>query len=365
LKKILFFLPSSVTGKKQLMGTEKNAITIINNINREKYELSVAIMKVKENLNRISLNKENIHNLDSSRALFSFYRCYKIINKVKPDIVFSFMHHVNIMVIATRLFNPEVKKFIARESNIPSLDNEELKYSKIHKLLYKLFYKYYDVIICQSKEMQSDILSYASIPIEKTIVIPNAIDVGKIQESLKDAPDTYNNKWINILAVGRLTYQKGFDMLLNAFSLIKLDNFHLTIIGIGPDEEKLRSLSNKLKISNKVTFLGFQNQTYKYMKHADIFSLPSRYEGFPNVVLESCASGLPVVAFNCPGGIDEIIDDGLNGFKVMPGNIESFAKNLIKASKTKFNSNKIIDSIKTKFDLKKIINQYEEILDLE
>ena len=99
------------------------------------------------------------------------------------------------------------------------------------------------------------------------------------------------------------------------------------------------------------------------MKHADVFAFTSRYEGFPNVLLESCASGLPVVAFNCPGGINEIIKDGINGFKVEAGNIESFAKHLIKASKTKFNSKKIIESIKYEYELRNIINQYEKIID--
>ena len=131
-----------------------------------------------------------------------------------------------------------------------------------------------------------------------------------------------------------------------------------------PDEQKLKRQATKLKISNKVSFLGFKNPPYEYMKHADVFALTSRYEGFPNVVLESCAVGCPVVAFNCPGGIEEIIDNGINGFKVTPGNIEFYARSLIKASETKFDSNEIINSTRKKFGLKKIISQYEEILDI-
>ena len=196
------------------MGTEKNAITIINNINKEKYELSVAIINVKENLNHISLDKENIYDLGSKRALFSLYGCYKIIKKLKPDIVFSFMHHINIVVGLTRLFNFEVNKFIARESNIPSLDNQNLKFSKFQKLLYKLFYKYFDVVICQSQEMQDDIISYAGIPKEKTIIISNAIDVEKIQNYVKDIPDIYNNKCININKI-----------IINNITTINVDRF--------------------------------------------------------------------------------------------------------------------------------------------
>jgi len=363
LKKILFFLPSSVSVETSILGTEKNAITLINEINRKKYQLSVAIINIKDNVDSLNLKPNKIHNLNSSRTLFSFFRCYSIIKKEKPDIVFSFMHHINIVVGIARMYNFQISKFIARESNIPSLDNKKLKFSKIHQLLYKLFYKNYDVIVCQSKDMQRDILSYASVPKEKTIIIPNAIDVNKINQKIRGSSNQFNEKLINVLAVGRLTYQKGFDMLLKAFSLIKISNFHLTIIGRGPDEEELKNLTNKLQIGARVTFLGFQNNPYKYMAHADVLAFTSRYEGFPNVLLESCATGLPVVAFNCPGGINEIIEDGINGFKVNSGDIESFARHLVKATKTKFIKNKVINSVKYKYDTKKIISQYENIID--
>ena len=99
------------------------------------------------------------------------------------------------------------------------------------------------------------------------------------------------------------------------------------------------------------------------MAHADVLAFTSRYEGFPNVLLESCACGLPIVGFNCPGGVNEIIKDGINGFKVKAGNIKTFAKYLVKSSKMKFNSRKIIDSVKNEYSLEKIIGQYESIID--
>ena len=363
MKKILFFLPSSVSIETGILGTEKNAITLINEINRKKYQLSVAIINIKDNVDSLNLKPNKIHNLNSSRTLFSFFRCYSIIKKEKPDIVFSFMHHINIVVGIARMYNFQISKFIARESNIPSLDNKKLKFSKIHQLLYKLFYKNYDVIVCQSKDMQRDILSYASVPKEKTIIIPNAIDVNKINQKIRGSSNQFNEKLINVLAVGRLTYQKGFDMLLKAFSLIKISNFHLTIIGMGPNEKELKNLTNKLQIGARVTFLGFKNNPYKYMAHADVLAFTSRYEGFPNVLLESCATGLPVVAFNCPGGINEIIKDGINGFKVEVGDIEAFAKHLIKVSKMKFNSKQVVESVKYEYELRNIINQYEKTID--
>ena len=95
------------------MGTEKNAITLINEINRKKYQLSVAVINIKDNVDFINLKPNKIHNLNSRRALFSFFRCYNIIRKEKPVIVFSFMHHINIIVGATRMFNFQISKFFS------------------------------------------------------------------------------------------------------------------------------------------------------------------------------------------------------------------------------------------------------------
>jgi len=363
MKKVLFFLPSSVSIPTELCGTEQNAVTIINRINRKKYHVTIAVINIKENVSNIELGPSAIHNLNSNRTLFALFKCYRIIKRIKPDIVFSFMHHINLIIGALHVFNLQTGKLIARESNIPSIDNKKLKFSLIHQLLYKLFYKNYDVIICQSEDMQRDLIKYASLPKEKTIIIPNAIDINNIHQRIRHSPNQFNNTFYNILAIGRLNYQKGFDLLLEAYSLINDSCFHLTIIGKGPDEIMLKNLARKLGVINKVTFLGFQDNPYKYMAHADVLAFTSRNEGFPNVLLESCACGLPIVGFNCPGGINEIIKDGVNGFKVKAGDTKTLAKYLVKTSKMKFNSRNIIDSVKYKYRIEKIIDQYESIID--
>ena len=101
----------------------------------------------------------------------------------------------------------------------------------------------------------------------------------------------------------------------------------------GEEKEKLLNLSKELNIEDRVHFLGFQKNPYKYMAQADLLILSSRYEGLPNVVLEANTCGLPVVAYNCPGGTREIIKDGLNGFLVECGNIDELAYKIEEAIK--------------------------------
>ena len=99
-------------------------------------------------------------------------------------------------------------------------------------------------------------------------------------------------------------------------------------------EKKLKKLASELGLSTQVAFKGFVQNPYPYMAQADLFVLSSRYEGCPNAVLEAMACGTPVVAFRCKGGMDEIIDDGVNGWLAEPENVVDFATAVEKAAKT-------------------------------
>lgn len=202
-----------------------------------------------------------------------------------------------------------VKK-IARESNLPSLYEK----NPLAKMLYKLCYKNYDVIIVQSDDMLTDLTLKMGIPDSKVVKINNPLDIKVIREmsSLK-LEHSYPKHKVNLLTIGRLTYQKGFDILINAFSKISNDNFHLTIVGTGEEKEKLTQQVNLLGLRQKITFIPSTENPYALMKHADVFISSSRWEGYPNVVIESLACGTPVVANNYPGGINEIIHEK-NGF---------------------------------------------------
>ena len=133
-----------------------------------------------------------------------------------------------------------------------------------------------------------------------------------------------------IISIGRYAYQKGYDLLLRAWAEIEKDypDWQLTIYGMG-NQYPLRSQMRILGIDpDRCLLNGPVNDVIKEYLNSSLFVLPSRFEGFGLVIIEAMSCGVPVVAFNCPMGPDEIISDGEDGFLVPVGDIHALADKL-------------------------------------
>ncbi|GBE02658.1 N-acetylgalactosamine-N, N'-diacetylbacillosaminyl-diphospho-undecaprenol4-alpha-N-acetylgalactosaminyltransferase [bacterium BMS3Abin08] len=134
-----------------------------------------------------------------------------------------------------------------------------------------------------------------------------------------------------IVTVGRLVYQKGFDILLKAFHMMRGQvRSRLLIIGDGAEREGLVNLAKQLNISKDTIFAGYKSNPYRYMRESTVFCSASRYEGFSIVILEAMVLGLPVIATDCPSGPAEILDSGRHGILVPPEDPEAIADKLLR-----------------------------------
>ncbi|QQQ28478.1 glycosyltransferase [Chryseobacterium indoltheticum] len=349
---VMFILPDLETG-----GAERIVTTIANHLSRDRFEPKILLLRkkggyldfLKKDIEIIDLNIERIRN-SLKPILSQIYRR-------KPDIVFSGFGEVNAYLsLFIKLF-PKIK-FIARETNVVSehVTRKEIKF-------FYNFYNNYQQIIAQSDDMMNDLVHNFNIKKHKITKINNPVDFDFINEKLliSTKPESFQYNYKNVVAIGNLSARKGFDNLLKVFSRLKNEKIILHILGDGRDRELLNQMKDFLGLK-KVVFHGRQENPYQFLKFADLFILSSRYEGFPNVLLEAGACGTYSLANNCRGGINEIIQDRINGEISDIENHEDFSQKIMQILHQSYDQDAIKNSIKSRFSKEIILDRYEKIL---
>ena len=189
------------------------------------------------------------------------------------------------------------------------------------------------VIVCPAAAMVEDCVSFYGCARTKLRVIPNGVDIEAVDRARAEAPA---HPWATqdiplVVGMGRLCPQKGFDVLLRAFAIAARVNAdaRLLILGKGADGPRLVAEAAALGMGDRVDFPGWLPNPLAILSRAAAFVLSSRYEGFPNGVLEAMACGAPVVATDCPSGPREILDGG-TGMLVPVDDAEAMASALVR-----------------------------------
>jgi len=275
----------------------------------------------------------------------------RAIRKSRPDAVIAFLERMNILTLmATIGLKIPV---IVSERNHPAFNT-----SKFLSLSRQAVYKMSACLVLQTH----DAGAFFSSSIPKS-VIPNPILVPEYPAPVLKSEASSQT----LVAMGRLCSQKGFDFLLNAFAPLgnKFPDWVLEIWGEGAQRGNLENLRDELGLRERVRFPGLTKEHYKTMAEADIFVLSSRYEGFPNVLGEAMACGLPVVSFDCPSGPSEMIQDGVNGLLVPPENIQELSSSLERLMASVELRNTLGEQarkITESYSLDKIVQSWEELI---
>jgi GalNAc-alpha-(1->4)-GalNAc-alpha-(1->3)-diNAcBac-PP-undecaprenol alpha-1,4-N-acetyl-D-galactosaminyltransferase len=275
---------------------------------------------------RAAIKVRNLR-LPSDRSKNAFQAAARTLKKVlvlrsaiaslKPDVIVSFMDYANILtLLATRRLGIPV---IVSERIDPSL----YKIGSMWEFLRRRTYPAASAVVCQT---QATLQRFQQKMPLRGCVIPNPVVMPYLtrSRSAQDQPErTYS-----IVAMGRLVPQKGFDLLINAFSQIseRHSEWVLKIAGSGPLQQELQQQAAKLNLKHRVILTGALEDPFALLTAADLFVLSSRFEGFPNALCEAMACGLPVISFDCPAGPREIIRDGVDGLLVDPENVGALAE---------------------------------------
>lgn len=345
-------------------GAERMMVNILNHFSSKGDDIHLIIFKNIGTLKALLDANIMIHDLEASSVKKSIPKCLRTIYTIKPDSVFAGIGHVNIalapFIPLMRWLLPQTR-WISRETNIVSMENEKGKYPKLFNFLYRNVYHYYDVIIAQSEDMKKDLALHYPKVVKRISVINNPINIEEVEALAEEPIDfTFDPKMINLVSVGTLRKRKRHDLLLQ--TLLKLpQNYCLVIVGSGEEEVSLKALTSRLGLEKRVVFEGHKTNPYPYMKQADLFVLTSEHEGFPNVLLEANSVGTPVVAFACPGGITEIIEEGINGVSVSNGDVSALAQTIQMVVDETFIKSKVIASVKGRYSHEIIMEKYEKV----
>ncbi len=362
-------------------GNETFMFNLVTNLSREKFEiLFVLFNREGENAHLIPQDIKVIDlgmPIPPQYELFNIYFILKLailFRQFKPNIIFSTSGYPNILTILAKSFAFIKSTLIIREITARTKLFESDKLYKIKIWVYKYLYQKADIIVAPSPYIFKNLQSFIPLSEKRFHLVPNFISEESLKKNLLVdlVLNQYNLKLDRpvIMSIARLTQEKGIDLGITAFAkLTKEIPCYYWIVGNGPQEKQLKELTKTLCIEDSVCFLGYQKNPHVFLQHANIFLLPSRFEGFSNALLEAMYMGIPCIVTRYDEYISEFINDRF-GILAEKDDVVS----LTKAMKTLINSPDLQrklgqmaqKKIKENHMSPIIINQFERIfLDLE
>jgi len=242
----------------------------------------------------------------------------KVSNMLKRVLLLrKLFHHEKFDAVYSFLEAAGLPSTLASTETIVSVRDNPAALPRIYRSLIPYIYPRAKKVVACSKAIEDSLTT--DYGLKNTTAIYNAIDIQKAEKlSLEKIQETD----AFILAVGRLHKQKGFDYLIEAFAASTAkENLSLIILGEGEERDSLNTLIQKHHLEDKVFLKGSVKNPFAYYSKAQFFTLSSRHEGFPNILIEALACRCPCISFDCPTGPSEIIQHHENGILVEAENI--------------------------------------------
>ncbi len=310
------------------------------------------------------------------KLMMSFHLLWKYLHQEKPKILMTTLDEPSLAALWIRALSRLIK--IDRHvSNMPIVVNvqnnisTESRHSKRWKtrlmpFFARVFFPWAEVVVPVSEGVGEDLI-HLGIPADQVKVIHNPIVTPAL---FRQAAETIEHPWLTkghvpiLVAVGRLTQQKDFATLLQAFAKARaIRPMKLIILGEGELRSELEDLMEQLDLQEHVSLPGFVANPFAYVARADLFVLSSLFEGLPTVLIEAMAMGTPVVATDCPSGPYEILQGGQYGPLVKMSSVNELASAILLRLDQPRNS-EWLKQRANKYSIDESVNAYARLFDL-
>jgi glycosyltransferase involved in cell wall biosynthesis len=288
----------------------------------------------------------------------------------RPDAILSDKDRTNqVAIISNKLAGGKSRVAVRFGQTVSKmLESRDLLERFIHRISMRYLYRFADAVVSPSEGAAQDLANFAGMPRERVTVIPNPIDrerLNQLSGVTIDHPWFQNTNIPVIVGLGELTQRKGFDTLIQAFSILRKKRAaRLFIIGRGRGMPELEKLVRRMDLVDDVQFSGFIANPFPYLGRADLFVQASHYEGFGMALLEALSLGIPSVATNCPSGPREILQDGRFGALVPIGDSAAMAKQIGLTLDTPHEPSFLMQAAEP-YSLEKVTDRYLQVLGFE
>jgi glycosyltransferase involved in cell wall biosynthesis len=292
-------------------GAEQVTALLARGLSPQKYELHLALITQTADAPELVSAKlppwVTVHPLGAQRVRSAALPLLRLLRKLRPRLILSNMFHLNFLLLLVRPFLGFSVRVVIRQNGTASSALAGLP--RYNRLFYRLLHRRADCVVCQTSAMARDLRDSFAVPENSLHVLPNPVDFDALRSVNPAPPELWPDSGPHLLAVGRLSIEKGFDLLLQSLFLVRkrFPKAGLLVLGSGSEESSLKVLCHTLSLDCAVCFLGHVADPEAWFPAATLFVLSSRHEGLPNALLEAAAAGLPIVSTPASDGLVELV----------------------------------------------------------
>ena len=318
----LFFLSDLDGG-----GAQRTTINLVRHWPEDRRRPTLAVARA-SGAGRPWLDGIDPVDLGAGRLRRAFLPLRRLIGREKPDVVYSTMVGANIVTAASMIGLRHLPLLVVRETNSHRARDD---LSRAQRAAAGWAYRRAAAVVALSEGVRRELIEDYRLEPGRVVTIHNPVDVDDFRKRASGSARPWQDGGPMVVAAGRLARQKGFDILLRAFAAMRASDVRLAILGEGPDRDALMGLAGELGLRERLIMPGHVADPAPWFAHAAAFALSSRWEGFGHVLVEAMACDTPVVAFDCPHGPADIVEDGETGTLVPPQDADALARALDRA----------------------------------